>query len=324
MMKNLTLGKYLNLSRCASPVGAFSILALDHRNNLRKTLNLDDPASVPDSVLTKLKLDIISTIATHASALLLDPEVSAFPVVTANALPHSVGLIAALESTGYTGIPTSRESHILDGWSIEKAKMLGVNAVKLLVYYHPQSPTAPEIEELVAFTNEECARFDMPFILEILTYPIDKDAKKLLGAERKDAVVESARKLSQIGGDLLKMEFPLDIQANPDQIIWADACRELTAAANAPWVLLSASVNFNTYLDQVTIACRSGACGVAAGRAVWKEAIKLNGKERIKFLRGKAANRMRRLNALVVALAPPYTSLYQSKNTTYKDYYNVK
>lgn len=274
--------------------------------------------------MTELKLDIISTIATHASALLLDPEVSAFPVVTTNALPHSVGLIAALEATGYTGIPSSRESHILDGWSIEKAKMLGVNAVKLLVYYHPQSPTAPVIEELIAFTNEECARFDMPFILEILTYSIDKDAKKLIGAERKNSVIESARKLPHIGGDLLKMELPLDIQANPDQIIWADACRELTVASSAPWVLLSASVNFDTYLDQVTIDCRSGACGVAAGRAVWKEAVRLNDKERIKFLRGQAANRMRRLNALVIALMPLYSSLYQSENTTYKKYYNVK
>jgi len=71
--------------------------------------------------LTELKLDIISTIATYASALLLDPEVSAFPVVTTNARPHSVELITALETTGYTGIPSSRESYILDGWSIENA-----------------------------------------------------------------------------------------------------------------------------------------------------------------------------------------------------------
>ena len=47
------------------------------------------------------------------------------------------------------GDPHARESRLLPGWSVQKAKSIGADAVKLLVYYHPESPHARAIEELV-------------------------------------------------------------------------------------------------------------------------------------------------------------------------------
>jgi tagatose 1,6-diphosphate aldolase len=319
-MKKLSIGKYYNLGRCASTTRGFSILALDHRNNLRNALNPENPDSVKNEVISKLKMDITATISQYASALLLDPEVGAFQVIAENLIPKNVGLVLALESTGYTGDPEGRESNILENWSVDKAKRLGANAVKLLVYYHPDSPTASTIESLVGEVNEDCLRADIPFILEILSYSIKSDSKKLSGIERIDVIIESARKLSRIGCDMLKMEFPYDFKNDQDRSMWAKSCTDLTAACEAPWILLSASVDFQTYLDQVAIACTSGAAGIAVGRAVWKEAVLLQGSERIDFLNGEASERMRRLSSLVSALSRKFTDIYQAQESSYKTY----
>jgi len=75
-------------------------------------------------------------------------------------------------------------------------------------------------------------------------------------------------------------------------------------------VLLSAAVSYETYLRQVTIACRNGASGVAVGRAVWKEAVSVKGSERERFLTDVARERMSRITNLCDALAQPWTPFY--------------
>jgi tagatose 1,6-diphosphate aldolase len=75
-------------------------------------------------------------------------------------------------------------------------------------------------------------------------------------------------------------------------------------------VLLSASVDYEIFLRQVTVACEQGASGVAVGRAVWKEATKFADTERLDFLRVTALERMQRLTALCEALAKPWMTFY--------------
>jgi tagatose-1,6-bisphosphate aldolase len=109
--------------------------------------------------------------------------------------------------------------------------------------------------------------------------------------------------------DLLKAEFPLDT-ADLDETHWAAACRDLHSASVAPWILLSAAVDFHTYLRQVNTACLAGASGIAVGRAVWKEAVTLQGQPRAAFLRDVALPRLQRLTALCNALARPWGDDY--------------
>lgn len=54
------------------------------------------------------------------------------------------------------------------------------------------------------------------------------------------------------------------------------------------------------------------ASGILVGRAVWKEAITMNGDKRMEFLRHTAAQRLARLTSLCNALAKPYTEFYQA------------
>ncbi len=125
-------------------------------------------------------------------------------------------------------------------------------------------------------------------------------------------MLELACRLTLPGVDIFKAEFPLDISAVKDEKEWATACGELTAASNAPWVLLSASIPYETFLRQVTIACQNGASGVAVGRAVWQEATSLEGYARQQFIAGQARERMARITALCDALAKPWTEVYTS------------
>jgi tagatose-1,6-bisphosphate aldolase len=324
-MKPISIGKRRGLQQCSTTRGAMAVMALDHRNNLRNALNPQNPQSVTDAELTAFKIETVRALAPAATAVLLDPEFSAAQCVASGALPGNVGLLVAVEATGYTGDPTARQSQILPGWSVAKAKRMGASAIKLLVYYHPDSPTAGEIEAFVQQVAADCAAQDIALFLEPLSYAtrLDSTKKKLAPGELRRVVIETARHLVIPGVDVLKAEFPQDIAAESDEREWAAACRELSSACPAPWVLLSASVDYETYERQVRVACECGASGVAVGRAVWKEAVGLSGLARDSFLQTAARERMARLTALCEALAKPWTDFYSAPavgSNWYADY----
>jgi tagatose-1,6-bisphosphate aldolase len=314
-MNLLSIGKVRGLQQASTQRGAFAICALDHRNNLRNALNPAAPASVPLEAMIEFKRQVVQALAPAASAMLLDPEIGGAQCIASGALPGGAGLVMALEATGYTGDPTARQSQVLPGWSVAKARRMGASAVKLLIYYHPDSDSAAEIEALVRQVAEDCREQDMALFLEPLSYALNPAEKKLPPAERRRVVIETARRLVIPGVDVLKAEFPLDIKAEPAENAWAEACAELSEASRAPWILLSASVDFDAYLRQVTIACQQGASGVAVGRAVWQEAPGLAGAERQAFLEYTARPRMARLTAVCEALARPWTDFYQPERT---------
>lgn len=312
MSKPISIGKLRGLQQCSTKTGKFAILAVDHRNNLRNALNPGAPSQVTDNDMIAFKQDVVSRVGSHSTAVLLDPEVGALQCIASGALPGDHGLVLAVEATGYTGDPTSRESRLLDGWSIEKARMIGASAVKLLVYFHPDSPTASKIMDFISVVAEKCIQHDILLFVEPLSYSLDPNGMKLSSKELRRIVIETAKSLAIPGVDALKLEFPLSIQIDSDKKIWAAACEELSAACSVPWILLSAAVDFDTFLEQVVVACQSGASGVAVGRAVWKEGTQLTDYQRNEFLSTIASNRMARATALCEALARPWQDFYHT------------
>jgi tagatose-1,6-bisphosphate aldolase len=310
-MTSLSIGKYRGLQRISTSRGSLTCLALDHRQNLRKALNPADPSTVDDARLSAFKLEVTKALADRSTAVLLDPEVSAAQAVAARAVPGNVGLVIAVESTGYGGAPTARQSQVLPGWSIEKARRMGADAVKLLVYYHPDSPTAPEIETFTRQVADDCREHDLCLMLEPLSYSLEA-GKKLSSAEKRYVVAETARRLTPLGVDVLKAEFPLDVM-DKDESAWVAACAGITAASVAPWILLSAAVDYETYLRQVSVACNAGASGIAVGRAVWQEAVGMDAAARAEFLATTARRRFSRLTSLCHALARPWTDFYTAE-----------
>ncbi len=306
-MKPISIGKLRGLQQISSHRGTFTALALDHRQNLRKA----NPAFADDKELSRFKVEVTSALAKQATAVLLDPEVSAAQAISQGVIPSHIGLVVAVESTGYTGDPNARHAQIIPGWSVEKAKRMGASAIKLLVYYHPDSATAHEIEDFTATVAEECVQHDLVLMLEPLSYSLDEN-RKLTPEEKRYVVTETARRLTPLNVDLLKAEFPLDVD-NHDEARWLEACQEISSASITPWILLSAAADYDVFLRQVIAACQAGASGIAVGRAVWKEAVMMNGEERINFLRADAHDRLARLTSLCYALAKPYTDFYTAE-----------
>ena len=307
MTKTLSIGKLRGLQQCTSSRGTFTCLALDHRQNLRKA----NPAYQDDAELSRFKLDVTAELAPYATSVLLDPEVSAAQAIAAGKLPGDKAFVVAVESTGYGGEATARRGKVIPGWSVEKAKRMGASMIKLLVYYHPDSPTADEAETFTTQIAAECVKFDLGLMLEPLSYSLTE--AKLTSDEKRYVVVETARRLTPIPGvDVLKAEVPLATD-DLDEARLAAACAEVSAASVTPWILLSAAVTFETYQRQIIAACQAGASGIAVGRAVWQEAVQLSGQSRLDFLRSTARERLARLSALCQALAKPCTDFYTAE-----------
>ena len=301
----MRLGTLRGLDACASDAGTFSVLALDHRNNLRRALDPDDPGSVSYERLVDIKRSIVRAVAPVADGILLDPDLGAGPVIYDGSLPSSCGLIVAVEETGYDGPSTERTSRLLAGWGVSQIKRVGGDAVKLLLYYHPDAPNAEAQERLLIEVAECCADSDIPLFLETLGYPLDADVAKLTDEARRDVVVRTARRLTALGGDVLKSEFPYDASVS-DRTRWAEACAELEEASSIPWVILSAGVDDATFEAQTQVACAAGASGVLVGRSVWKEAATMEGAQRDGWLETVAVERMQRLVDIVEAEAVPW------------------
>lgn len=313
-VSDVPIGRIRGLRACASARGTFGVLALDHRQNLRRELRPADPASVTYDEMVAFKRAVVRELGGTATGILLDPEIGAAQCLVDGSLPAGCGLLVAVEATGYEGPTTARVSRVLNGWSVAKVKRLGASAAKLLVYYHPDAANAADQERLLAEVAAECVAADLPLFVEPLSFSIDPAIPKLTGEDRRRVVIETARRLTALGGDILKAEFPYDPGVS-DLGRWRDACAELDAASRLPWVLLSGGVDDATFEAQVRVACEAGASGVLVGRSVWAEAATLAPLERDAFLRTTGRERLGRLVELVDALGKPWHARQTSWTT---------
>jgi tagatose 1,6-diphosphate aldolase len=299
MFPSITPGKIRGLTSTSSLKGIFNILALDHRQSFVKMLRPNSPNTVSYSDVVEAKSTIVRNLAPHASAVLLDPIFSAAQLTANGALPGKTGLLVAIEETGYIGIDTARLSNLLPSWSVEKSKRMGAQAVKLLIYYHPDAgKITQEQESLIRKVIEDCRQFDMVLFLESLCYSLDSNTPKnstSFAISRPRLITETARRLSRLGPDVLKLEFPVDANFDQSEANWIKACEAISEESSCPWTVLSGGVSYDTFLKQVVIACRGGASGTIAGRAVWQEGITLPIEQQETWLRETGVQRLEKL-----------------------------
>lgn len=314
MKRTLTLGKYRGLQQISDPKGIFSILALDHRGSLFRSLAPENPQAIAYQRVVDFKREVGLALAKHSSALLIDPQYGIPALLGGEPLSVLNGLLVTLEQSGYQGNPNHRRNIPVEGWDVEKIKRLGAAAVKLLLLYNPESPSAAEQESLLQATATACQRYDIALLLECVVYPLEPGpmpGSAEFAARKPELVIEAARRLCPMGVDIFKVEFPGDLAYEGDQTKLTRYCQMLTEAAGIPWVLLSAAVDFDTFKQQVQIACDGGASGFLAGRAIWKEATKLDGETRCNFLNGEAAHRLQVLSNLASSAACSWNNYYR-------------
>ena len=178
---------------------------------------------------------------------------------------------------------------------LAKAKRAGVNAVKLLIHYNPEASavTLAHQRQLARSVGAACEREDIPFLLELMTYPIGEPAADTpeFARWRPQHTIASAREFSrdEYRADVLKLEFPADLKyarefcagtfdgrERPAVYTLAEVkefCRLLNAAARRPWVILSGGVEIAEFLVSLELAADAGASGFLCGRAVWQDAL---------------------------------------------------
>lgn len=284
-------GKLRRLQRLSDEDGRFAMLAIDQRQSLRSMIASQSGRESSEDDLRRVKRIVMEAVAPLATAVLTDPLYgypAAFDVV-----PREVGVLLAVEKTGYEDAGAGeRRSRLLNERGVQKALHSGADAAKLLIYHHPEASEATQRHqrEIVQAVGEACEETQMPFLLEVVTYALSGEKKSAAFARRKpdlvaDAVATYADPDFKV--DVFKVEFPADLKYAEeyqqfdfaagtvvcDRASIAQACRRVDEAASAPWVILSAGVGVDEFIENLCLANVAGASGFLCGRAVWKRVV---------------------------------------------------
>jgi tagatose 1,6-diphosphate aldolase len=309
-MNIVSIGKIRGLQQISNSKGVFVICAIDHRGSLRSALEKELARKVGYEEMVQCKLDICNALTPYASAVLLDPIYGAAQSIAGGALSSCVGLLVSVEATGYQDNPEGRMTTLLDGWSVEKIKRMGGSAVKILVYYRPDLVESAQKQlETVLSVAKDCIKHELPFLVEPVSYSVQGEKADLMqfAVKKPSLVIETARQITELPIDVLKAEFPVDLNYEKDKSKVLEACQKLSEASRVPWVLLSAGVDYKMFREQVKLACQAGASGFVAGRAIWQEALRFADREqRIKYLKTTIADRLKELVEITNKYAVPW------------------
>jgi tagatose-1,6-bisphosphate aldolase len=290
------------LDAIAGEDGVFSIVAMDQRGTLRRMFAAAGREATPEA-LRAAKADVARALTPAASAMLLDPTIGVPAVVGAGALAEGCGLLVAAEPESRAAWGGEPRASRAAGQDAAWVRDLGGDAVKFFVQLRPGRPhltgqpdLAEEVLDVVRAVVADCRAAGVPSVVENLVYRLPGE-EPLTPAQREDLVVEAARKLDELGPDLLKLEYPGS----------AEGCRRLRSTVRGPWAVLSAGVAFEEFLDVLRISCdEGGASGFIAGRALWREAVGLDGPARREFLDTVARRRLDDCLAAVGGRARPW------------------
>jgi sulfofructosephosphate aldolase len=258
----------ITLDAIARPSGTFAMVAMDQRESLRTMMGGD----APDERLVAFKLAVARELGPLGSGFLMDRQFG-FDEVARIGPP---GLMLAVDTlVQEPGGPV--EDTGLDD-VVEPGPAVGL---KLLVIWRDDADRPRRLELARRFV-ELAQSHGLLSVLEGIVRAEDREA----------AIVEAAQELSSVGPSLYKVEVPFrgrgDVEA---------ACREIDAVVPMPWVVLSNGVELDDFPAAVEAACRAGASGFLAGRAVWSDIV--GEQDPAPLLRERAVPRLERLAAIV-------------------------
>jgi tagatose 1,6-diphosphate aldolase len=317
----ISAGKYFGLRRMADAAGRYKMTAVDQRPPIKNPIKAKrGTPEAPWEDVAGFKELLIRELQGESSAMLLDPHYAYPRGVTM--LDARLGLILTLEDSIFRETPGGRLSSEIDDWSVEKIKRTGADAVKVLTWYRPDGDPAvcAAQQEFTRRIGAACARYDIPFVFELLVYPLARDAEQTreyveMRTKQAGLVIDSVRAFADpsFGVDLFKLESPVPAADVPEpgapgsEAVQA-LFHELDRAAGRPWVMLSAGAGMAEFRRVLHYAYAAGASGYLAGRAIWLDAFQhFPDWDGIRdALRSEAVPYMRVLNALTDAAARPW------------------
>lgn len=268
--------------------GFVTLLAADHRTSLARMLKPANPRAVSSTKLLEIKRDVARALSPFASATLLDYDGANF-CKRAKALAPNSALMLSLEKGGYAEVGGERIAQLDSRLTPLKARKAGAAGVKLKLYYNPRYPnSAAKQLALLKSVRKATTAAGIPLLAELLLYEVSVDFWE-------GAVLGSARELSPYC-DLLGIQFPT-FSIEDEKAL--HACQRVTKTLAIPWILLTDQAEFLQFKWQLELACRGGASGFAAGRTVWREAVRMPSANRSEFLNVVSSGRFIRLRNVV-------------------------
>lgn len=247
--------------------GKFLMLALDHRGSIKKIINPGSPRSVSDQKVVQLKREIINSVIDQCSGILVD-EAYGLQAYQKHQKPFLLPLEESGDQSGERVTQIQRSSQDLI--------RLGASGAKVLFYFNPDVPSAHTQLDLARQVLKDCQKNGLPLFLEIRVYKVDTGDE--VGEDVERLVLESLGQFINAGikPAVWKLEYPGS----------SDACLDVTElVGQTPWILLTKGSSFEVFKGQLTDAIQSGAKGFLAGRSLWQEVCKLEGKEKERFLK---------------------------------------
>jgi sulfofructosephosphate aldolase len=248
------------------PSGAFAMLAIDQRESMRAMFGEYHKTPVTDQQLTDFKLAVLQALTPFASAVLIDRQFAWRQAIDQKAVAADCGLIAAADHF----IPSAEELvsdvRIDDEVKPQAVKSDGAAALKLLVLWRPDE-SAEFRKNMVRDFIGRCREADLLSIIE----PVSRKPRDGRAWDLNDGIQAAAEELGNLGADLYKAEVPLHGKGGERAV--REASARLNKTIQGPWVVLSSGVSPDDFPQAVEWACREGASGFLAGRAVWRNVI---------------------------------------------------
>lgn len=291
---------YDRLGEISRPSGAFAMIAMDQRESLRAMFAEREPGEVAIATRVGFKVAVARILSPHASAMLVDAGEGLGPILEGNALDPGCGLIVAADELVQPMGGAVEDTGLDEAVDLAEAAERGAVAAKLLVIWKPDR-SAEGRADLVGCFLERSRVAGLPGIVEGVVRPPDGTVEADW-TDREDALLEATVELGAHRPDLYKAQVPLNGRGEADDII--ARCRRMTEQLPCPWVVLSSGVTIEDFPAAVEAACRGGASGFLAGRAVWRDAISPNPEL---ALRDRSVPRLVRLGEIVDAVARPWT-----------------
>ena len=282
MTIQLTPGKLWGMRRMADENGLFKMTAVDQRPPIKNPIAAHHGTDVaPWEEVAGFKRLLVETLQEQSTAMLLDPHYAIPHAI--DALSPTKGLIVTLEDSLFEETPGGRLSSDIDDWSGAKSKRMGGDAVKVLAWYRPDADpkNCQAQQDYTKRIGEECAKHDIPFLFELLVYPLAGDANQTTDyVEQKgmkaDHGLQSGEECAKpdYGFDVFKLESPVNA-ADADGSAEVQALfDEMGRLSGRPWVMLSAGAGKAEFANVLDHAFKAGASGFLAGRAIWLDAFR--------------------------------------------------
>ena len=250
----------MNLKKLQDKQGNYTMLALDQRGSFVRAYSETLGKKATKKQVTEAKKRIIKAIGKYPSAILLDPIYS---LSIAKLVPKA--LLFCVEKSGYVKHPQGRKTKLQPNWGVKQAIKKGADAVKINILYNPEAAkdVVKHQQKIAEKIGKECKKYNVPYLLEFVVYPLKDDFKKKL----PDLVFRSAKEFTKkkYNAAILKLQYPGNLKT----------CKEITKSIKQPWILLTAGIPFDEFAKKLKIAKKGGCSGFLAGRAVWQDALKI-------------------------------------------------